>query len=77
MRCMVSGPRLSARHVRSSGFMILATHHPPLLVAESGIHTRADVERLAACGARAILVGESLMRAGDLQAKTRELLAAH
>ncbi|HMJ88427.1 MAG TPA: indole-3-glycerol phosphate synthase TrpC, partial [Candidatus Acidoferrum sp.] len=29
-----------------------------LLVAESGIHTRADVERLAHCGARAILVGE-------------------
>ena len=46
----------------------------PLLVAESGIHTRADVLRLAACGARAILVGESLMRHADLQAKTRELL---
>jgi indole-3-glycerol phosphate synthase len=35
-----------------------------LLVAESGIHTRKDVERLKSCGARAILVGESLMR-GD------------
>src|SRR5262245_5080757 len=28
-----------------------------LLVAESGIHTRADVEKLRGCGARAILVG--------------------
>lgn len=46
----------------------------PLLVAESGIHTRADVQRLAACGARAILVGESLLRHADLGAKVRELL---
>lgn len=45
-----------------------------LLVAESGIHTRADVERLSACGARAILVGESLMRHPDIPAKVRELL---
>jgi indole-3-glycerol phosphate synthase len=45
-----------------------------LLVAESGIHTRADVERLRACGARAILVGESLMKSGDLAGKAAELL---
>lgn len=44
------------------------------LVAESGIHTHADVERLAQCGARAILVGESLMRHADLGAKVRELM---
>ena len=47
-----------------------------LLVAESGIHSRADVQRLSKCGAHAILVGESLMRHGDIGAKTRELLAA-
>ncbi len=46
----------------------------PLLVAESGIHTRADVERLAACGAGAILVGESLMRHASIGAKVRELM---
>ena len=46
----------------------------PLLVAESGIHTRADVERLRRCGARAILVGESLVKQGDIGAKVRELL---
>ena len=46
----------------------------PLLVAESGIHTRQDVQRLADCGAGAILVGESLMREENLQGKIRELL---
>jgi indole-3-glycerol phosphate synthase len=45
-----------------------------LLVAESGIHSRADVERLHRCGARAILVGESLMRQADIAAKAAELL---
>jgi len=51
--------------------------NPPsstLLVAESGIHTRADVERLKRCGANAILVGESLMRGGDIQSQVRELM---
>jgi len=48
---------------------------PPLLVAESGIHKRADVERLARCGAKAVLVGESLMRGGDIRTKVEELLA--
>jgi indole-3-glycerol phosphate synthase len=48
---------------------------PALLVAESGIHTRADVERLAKCGAKAILVGESLMKGGDIRSKVRQLLA--
>jgi indole-3-glycerol phosphate synthase len=46
----------------------------PLLVAESGIHTREDVERLQRCGAGAILVGESLMRKGDIQNAVRLLL---
>ena len=46
----------------------------PTLVAESGIHGRADVERLRQCGARAILVGESLLRGGNIQAKVRELM---
>jgi indole-3-glycerol phosphate synthase len=44
------------------------------LVAESGIHTRADVERLRQCGAGAILVGESLMRGVSISLKARELL---
>jgi len=46
-----------------------------LLVAESGIRTREDVKRLAACGARAILVGEILMRDSNVTARVAELLA--
>ena len=46
----------------------------PTLVAESGIHTRADVERLQKCGAGAVLVGESLVKQGDIGAKVRELI---
>jgi indole-3-glycerol phosphate synthase len=45
-----------------------------LLVAESGIRSRADVKRLERGGAGAILVGESLMREQDLGGKLRELL---
>ncbi|MBM3834317.1 MAG: indole-3-glycerol phosphate synthase TrpC [Verrucomicrobia bacterium] len=45
-----------------------------LLVAESGIHTRADVERVSNAGARAILVGESLMKHRDIGIKVAELL---
>jgi indole-3-glycerol phosphate synthase len=47
-----------------------------LLVAESGIHSRADVERLVRCGVNAILVGESLMRCANMQAKIKELVVA-
>jgi anthranilate synthase/indole-3-glycerol phosphate synthase/phosphoribosylanthranilate isomerase len=46
-----------------------------ILAALSGISTRADVERFAAGGASAILVGESLMTADDAGAKVAELLA--
>lgn len=54
---------------------LFATQPDALLVAESGIHTRADVERLKATGAKAILVGESLMRGnGDEVAAARSLL---
>jgi indole-3-glycerol phosphate synthase len=53
---------------------ILNSPSSPLLVAESGIHTRADVERLKRCGTDAILVGESLMRGGDIKSKIRELI---
>jgi len=44
------------------------------LVAESGLHTRKDVARLEDCGAHAILVGESLIKSGDIRAKVAQLL---
>jgi indole-3-glycerol phosphate synthase len=42
-------------------------------VAESGIETRADIERLARAGADAVLVGTSLARADDPAAAVRAL----
>jgi indole-3-glycerol phosphate synthase len=42
-------------------------------VAESGIHTAADVARLAKEGIDAILVGEALVKAKDVGKKVREL----
>jgi indole-3-glycerol phosphate synthase len=44
-----------------------------LLVAESGIRARTDVERLMAGGIRAFLVGEAFMRAPDPGAPLRDL----
>jgi len=48
---------------------------PPAVtvVAESGVHTRADVQRLAALGVHGILIGEALVLADDPAAKIREL----
>ena len=45
-----------------------------LLVSESGIRTRADVERLQSAGIAGILVGETLMRSPDIGSKVDELL---
>jgi indole-3-glycerol phosphate synthase len=44
-----------------------------LVVAESGFRHREELERLAAAGVDAVLVGEALMRADDIEAACREL----
>lgn len=56
----------------------LASRVPPdqVLVSESGINTRADVERLMEAGVDAILAGESLMREPDPGTKVLELLSS-
>jgi len=75
--------RLAARLASGTGILPVSskieTHGQDarattLLVAESGIHSRADVERLKKYGAKAILVGESLLRGGDIKSKIRELI---
>ncbi len=44
------------------------------LIAESGLRDRGDLEGLQAIGARAFLIGESLMRQDDVTAAARALL---
>lgn len=44
-----------------------------VVISESGIESRADVDELGRLGVDAVLVGESLLRAADLEAKVREL----
>jgi indole-3-glycerol phosphate synthase len=44
-----------------------------ILVSESGIHTRMDVNKLAAAGVGSALIGESLMRSEDIEGKIREM----
>jgi indole-3-glycerol phosphate synthase len=52
----------------------LAPLAPPevTLVAASGLHTRADLERLEAAGIRAFLIGETLVTSPDPKARLRE-----
>src|SRR2546428_286755 len=44
-----------------------------VVISESGIESRADVDEVGRLGVDAVLVGESLLRAVDLDAKVREL----
>jgi indole-3-glycerol phosphate synthase len=46
-----------------------------MIVSESGLSTPADLSDMAMYGARVFLIGESLMRQGDVAQATRDLLA--
>lgn len=45
-----------------------------IVVSESGLKTHADLARMSRAGARAFLIGESLMREADVEAATKALI---
>ena len=47
-----------------------------IVVSESGIKTGKDIVSLKGCGVKAVLVGTSIMKSGDLAGKVRELVKA-
>ena len=49
--------------------------HDRIVVAESGLNTPADLAQLGRIGISTFLIGESLMRQGDVAAATRALIA--
>jgi indole-3-glycerol phosphate synthase len=44
------------------------------VVSESGLYTRADLDLVTEAGARAVLIGESLLKQIDLEQAVRNLL---
>jgi indole-3-glycerol phosphate synthase/phosphoribosylanthranilate isomerase len=61
--------------VRQLGLVARLARHPAVVVAESGVHSRAQGAAAELAGADAILVGSALMRAPDPPAKLREILS--
>ncbi len=57
-------------------FETLSRRVPPGFprIAESGIHTRADAQRMHAAGATGLLIGESLLKSNDPATQIRTLL---
>jgi phosphoribosylanthranilate isomerase len=55
--------------------LVARAPHDRIVIAESGVHTRAQGAAAELAGADAILVGSALMRAPDPPAKLRELLS--
>ncbi len=48
--------------------------HDKIVVSESGIRTREDIEKLGNAGVSAVLIGEELMRSPDIGLRLRQLL---
>ena len=73
----INNRNLKTLEVSLDTFATLAAEVPAerFLIAESGIYAGEDLRWLAARGARAFLIGESLMRQADVTAATRALLA--
>jgi indole-3-glycerol phosphate synthase len=67
---------LKTFHVNITTTQLLRKRIPQerIVVSESGIKTRADMEKMREWGVHAVLIGEALMTAPDIAAKIRELL---
>ena len=50
------------------------TQSGALIVSESGLFNRSDLDRVQAAGAEAVLVGEALMRQEDIQSGLEQLI---
>jgi len=66
---------LSTLQVDTGRTFELVEHVPvgTVVVAESGLRTRSQLDELAVAGVDAVLIGEALMRAADIEAACREL----
>ncbi len=58
--------------VATTGRIAALIEEETMFISESGIKTRADVERVMRMGARGILIGETLMKSPDIAAKMNE-----
>ncbi|KXS42178.1 MAG: indole-3-glycerol-phosphate synthase [Methanolobus sp. T82-4] len=50
------------------------SHH--IIISESGMHNTNDIRKVIKAGADAVLVGTSIIKSGEIYAKTRELVNA-
>lgn len=74
----INNRNLQTFHVDLNTTLELVSRIPEgrIMISESGIETREDIERLMSNGVHVFLVGETLMRAPDVGARLRELLGA-
>jgi indole-3-glycerol phosphate synthase len=72
----INNRNLKIQQIDLGTTVALARLAPPgtLIVSESGVKTHQDVLRMVQAGARALLVGETLMRSPDIAAAVSELL---
>ena len=54
--------------------IIGSTSEDTIVVSESGIRNRSDIEKVIEWGADAVLVGTALMRSDDVEEKTRNFV---
>ena len=72
----VNNRNLKTLEISLTNFEELAplAYQDALFVAESGLYGPEDLDRMAAAGAQAYLIGESLMRQDDVTAATKAIL---